>query len=440
MHTPSLRSRVTGGGVAVVALVVVLLLVSVYVTLEQALERNLEEVLDARVELTRELAGRLEPDALATALQASGVPARITTADGTVRRSAPVPRFHGSAPALTDGTEDAVTRTLLLPAGATAEVFATRAGVEATLRDFLLLASSGAVVAVVVALLLFRRAAGAALAPLDHVVAAADRTGAGTLDLRLRPDDPDTELGRLATAYDDMLDRLEEALEETRSAQQRTRRFVDDAAHQLRTPLTSVRLAVETLLVGVDGDTREALFGHLVTETARATRLLNALLTLARLDQERPPRRVGIDLVRACREELERMASLAPHLAFEVRTGAGVGLPSDAGLEAAVDPEELVEALGNLLDNARRHAASQVVVTVAVHDDTAVLRVEDDGPGLAPADAEAAFERFQTLDGLGGTGLGLPIARAIANRHGGTLTYAGRGFELRLPVAAPAPT
>ena len=94
------------------------------------------------------------------------------------------------------------------------------------------------------------------------------------------------------------------------------------------------------------------------------------------------------------------------------------------------------EVLANVLDNARRHASRRIDLVVAAADHTVEIRVVDDGPGLPDPLVERAFERFVSLDGKGGSGLGLPIARGLARAHGGDLTYEG-GFVLRLPVEAP---
>jgi signal transduction histidine kinase len=113
----------------------------------------------------------------------------------------------------------------------------------------------------------------------------------------------------------------------------------------------------------------------------------------------------------------------------------------------AGDAAQLERAVGNLLDNAARHARSRVVVTLEEVEGWAMAVVADDGPGIAPRDSDRVFERFTRLDdarsaGSGGAGLGLPIARDIAERHGGTLCLelagsGGAGFVLRLPVARP---
>ena len=309
-------------------------------------------------------------------------------------------------------------------------MYASRAGVNQTLRRLLLLELLGTAVAVGLAVVLLNHAARRALAPLQQVVATAERTATGTSGLRLRPDRPDTELGQMAVAYDRMLDALEAALERTRRSDERTQRFLADAAHQLRTPITRIRTTVEALFRTDDPEGRDRLLTTLVRETGRTRRLLTSLLQMARLDQGGAPARFPVDIVELCRVELERVEPFAPHLRFELRLCDPPTVPLD------VDGESLREAVSNLLDNARRHAAHLVTVEVGVADGTARIVVADDGAGVPQENRERVFERFASLDDKGGSGLGLPIARGVARAHGGDLVYTGQAFELTLLMCA----
>lgn len=431
MRTPSLRRRVTGSGVAVFLLLVLLLDAFVYVTLRARLEETLDDVLATRVELARDLDELFDAEEIADGLGARGVPAVVTTPDGRSFDSEAMPRFEARPP--TPPGEDRTSQlssTVELSDGGTVEVFVSRGGVDSTLRRVLVVSLVGTLLALLVAVLLFRRAARVAMAPLEHVIEAARRTAAGTAGERLEPDEPGTELGRFATAYDTMLDSLEDAVEQTRASEERTRRFLDDAAHQLRTPLTTVRASVEALLREDDPEVRDQLMASLVREVARADRLLTSLLTLARLDAGSPPIVAPVDLRGLCRDEADRCRSMAPHLEVEVVEGPR------PGPRAAVDEHAVRDVVANLLDNARRHAASRIEVAVATDGaDHAEVRVSDDGPGVPDADVERVFHRFTSLDGRGGSGLGLPIGRAIAQSHGGSLTYEAGSFVLRLPLA-----
>jgi two-component system, OmpR family, sensor kinase len=428
MHTPSLRRRVLGSGLGVFLVVILALEAFVLLSLREQLDRNLEEVLAARVQVAREVANEADVDDLPQQLRALGVTAVVTTAEGQQVDGLPaVPRFGSGPPGPASALDGPfISERVPLPDGGEIQVLATRAGVEATLRRVLLLMLAGTVVALVLGALLLRRATAVAIAPLGDIAAAADRTARGHLGERLRPDDPSTELGHLAVAYDQMLDSLEAAADRARDEEERSRRFLDDAAHQLRTPIAGIRASVETLLSTDDPVHRDRLMANLVRETSRSSRVLRDLLTMARLDTGRPPAPQPTDLVALCRDEVERTQSLAPELAVTCTTG------QPGPVQADIDPSAIREAVANLLDNARRHAES--TIEVAVREDAGgwTIDVHDDGPGVAPEARALIFERFATLDGLGGSGLGLPIARSIARAHGGDLECHDHGFRLRL--------
>lgn len=437
MRTPSLRRRVIASGVAVVGLLLLVVGTFVYLTLRGQLEDTLADVLEARVELARELGALYGPHELAAQLQARGIAATVFGPDGEVEQSEPATsRFQQGPPGpLANVLEPRVSQRVEVAEGTVVEVFATRAGVEATLRRLLILLALASGVALAVAVLLFRRAAAFSIAPLDQIVAVADRTASGQTGARLEPEDPDTELGRMAVAYDRMLDSLEDALSSTRDAEERTRRFVDDAAHQLRTPLTTIRGSAEALLQEPDPHIRDRLMANLIRETARSNRLLTSLLTLARADRWQSHDLVPSDLGELCLDEIERARSLAPELTITFEPSHevdGTWLLDDRGTR---------EILANLLDNARRHARQQIAVDTRLRptpdgSSSIELRVRDDGSGVAPGASEEVFERFAALDGQGGSGLGLPIARAIARAQGGDVSHHDGAFVVRLPARA----
>ncbi|MGA4875033.1 sensor histidine kinase [Streptomyces lydicamycinicus] len=228
------------------------------------------------------------------------------------------------------------------------------------------------------------------------------------------------EIGRLARTTNETLAALESAVE-------RQRRFVADASHELRSPIASLRTQLE---VGVAHPELLDVPGA-VEDTVRLQRLAADLLLLARLDAGERPGGARVDLAAMVREESsQRVADRVP-----VRTG------ELANAEVAGSRGQLGRVLGNLLDNAQRHAVASVRVAVVREGEWAVLRVEDDGPGVPESERERIFERFVRLDDArarddGGAGLGLAIARDVAVRHGGSLAVrTGSVFELRLPVA-----
>ncbi|MEU7258657.1 HAMP domain-containing sensor histidine kinase [Streptomyces rimosus] len=241
-------------------------------------------------------------------------------------------------------------------------------------------------------------------------------------DLSRRVPEPGSrdEIDRLARTTNETLGALQESVE-------RQRRFVADASHELRSPIASLRTQLE---VGIAHPELLDAPGA-VEDAVRLQNLAADLLLLARLDAGERPADARIDLAALVREEVSQR--VGDRIAVEV------GEP--AGVEVAGSRSQLGRVLGNLLDNAQRHARESVRVSVAREGEWAVLRVEDDGPGVPPEERERIFERFVRLDDArsrddGGAGLGLAIARDVAGRHGGTLAVrAGSVFELRLPVA-----
>lgn len=428
MRTPSLTRRVVVAGVVVLVVVLAVLDVAVYLAVRAELETNLSEVLDTRLDIARGLADDVAPAALAERLTAMGVPASLTLPDGRHIDADPaVPRFGRSGIPSTL-PEPRVERHQVVD-GLTITVYATRSGVDQALRRLLLVQVLGTLVAVGVAVLLLRRSTTVALGPLDHVVATAVRTSHGARGERLHPDRPETELGRLAVAFDQMLDELEAAVVDARASDARSQRFLADAAHQLRTPIAGIRASVESLLREDDPGVRDRLMGNVVRETGRSARLVSDLLHVARLDRgEDLPVRERLDLLALCEGEVLRARDLAPHLDVVLDPGLVTG-----EVEVLADGTAIREAVGNLLDNARRHARQWIEVGVATSADDVAVVVRDDGPGLSPAEADGAFERFVSLDGRGGSGLGLPIARGVAVAHGGDLLHSDGAFTLRLP-------
>ncbi|WP_106396257.1 sensor histidine kinase [Actinocorallia populi] len=253
-----------------------------------------------------------------------------------------------------------------------------------------------------------------------------------TTDLKRRVPVPGTggEIDELASTVNDTLHRLEEATE-------RQRRFVSDASHDLRNPITGLQTRLEMLVEEPDDfhwkpEARKAL-----QDAERLGEIVSDLLELARLDAGTPQRLERIDLADLATLECERRVGRVP-----------VDVTSVRGAEVLGNRVRLSRALGNLLANAERHAASRVEVRICTDPDRheAVVEVVDDGPGIPPAARERVFERFARLDDAreldkGGTGLGLPIARSIAEGHGGSLTLAdndpGARFVIRLPLMDP---
>ncbi|MCK8677494.1 sensor histidine kinase [Streptomyces lichenis] len=244
-------------------------------------------------------------------------------------------------------------------------------------------------------------------------------------DLSRRVPEPGThdEVARLARTTNETLAALEASVE-------RQRRFVADASHELRSPIASLRTQLE---VGAAHPALLDLPGA-VEDTVRLQGLAADLLLLARLDAGERPGQARVDLAALVRAEVaQRSGDRVP-----------VRVAAEGAAEVSGSRAQLVRVLGNLLDNAQRHAEGEVAVEVRRDGGEVLLAVADDGAGVPEAERERIFERFVRLDDArsrdeGGAGLGLAIARDVAARHGGTLRAArspsgGARFELRLPA------
>ncbi len=253
----------------------------------------------------------------------------------------------------------------------------------------------------------------AALRPVEAMRRRAAAIGATTPEKRLPVPAGRDELSRLAETLNEMLGRLQSALEHER-------RFVDDASHELRTPLALLKAELEIALRQPRSHAElEDALRSAADETDRLTRLAEDLLLVARADGGGLP--VRLERVSA-RQMLVDVAAR-----FEVRGAVVVAEGSDAELDA--DSMRLEQALGNLVDNALSHGEGQVVLSVASVGETVELHVTDDGPGFPPGFVDRAFDRFSRADearGHGGTGLGLAIVELIARAHGGTASVATR--------------
>lgn len=229
-----------------------------------------------------------------------------------------------------------------------------------------------------------------------------------------------------------LLAALRRAMATSQASERRSKEFLAYAAHQLRTPVAGVRASAEALVLTESPARREQLAANLTVEANRLGRLVRSLLRLTRLDQGDPIQPVACDVERLIRAEIERVRLLAPHL--EVRLHGPPAPVNDLLLDAAA----VAEIVSNLLDNARRHASDRIDVTLDESSSQVQISVGDDGPGLPAGGEERAFERFVSLDGHGGSGLGLSIARSLAGAHGGELVYVSRRFLLALPAVQSA--
>ena len=297
-----------------------------------------------------------------------------------------------------------------------------------------------------------------ALRPLGEIEITAAAIGRGDLARRVPDHHPGTEMGRLSRALNAMLEQIErafraQAASESRSrrSEERMRRFVADASHELRTPLTSIRGFAELHRQGAvtDPDEVSKLLGWIEDEATRMGLLVDDLLLLARLDQQRPLQQVPVDLGQVARSAVEAARAATPDREISLVVDDGSRSDDDGHLVVPGDEARLHQVVANLLDNALTYSSTETPVAVRaarVERDgrhLASLEVVDRGQGLTPEQSERVFERFYRTDAarsraLGGTGLGLSIVAAITHAHGGAVEVdsapgEGSTFRVLLP-------
>lgn len=293
--------------------------------------------------------------------------------------------------------------------------------------------------AVVVPLLILAMAAmawliiGKALRPVDAITAQVDRITTESLDQRVPAPEVDDEIGHLAATMNRMLARLQDA----RDAQ---RRFISDASHELRSPITATAATLEVARNQPEEIDWPATAEILDEENVRLAQLVDDLLLLAQLQETGPLENVQeVDLDELCLQEAQR-----PH-------PCGVRVHIESPVRVAGDPSTLTRAIRNLVDNAARHANSRVDITTSRNQDSAVIKVADDGPGIPEEDLERVFQRFSRVDSSrnralgGGAGLGLAIADRIVASHHGTIVASnapngGARFTMTIPVLSSNPS
>jgi two-component system, OmpR family, sensor kinase len=279
--------------------------------------------------------------------------------------------------------------------------------------------------------------------PVNEMTEAATAIAAGDLSRRVPEGDPRTEAGRLGAALNVMLTRIEEAFGARQRSEERLRQFVADASHELRTPVTTVRGYAELYRAGGLDDPahlREAM-RRTEQEAVRMGALVEDLLQLAQLDQGAVLRREPVDLAVVVDDTARDLRAVEPDRPVTVEVAEPV--------VALGDEDRVRQVVANLVGNARVHtpAGTPVRLRAAVEGGRAVVEVTDAGPGMDPAVAARAFERFFRADpsrsrSHGGTGLGLSIAQAVVTALGGRVTLAstpGRGTTVRVELEPAVP-
>jgi signal transduction histidine kinase len=277
-------------------------------------------------------------------------------------------------------------------------------------------------------------ATGRTLRPIDSIRTEVDQLSSRTLDRRVPVPDTDDEVARLARTMNRMLERLQDA-----SARQRE--FVSDASHELRSPVASIRAELEVTLAHPDASNWREAATSALTETGRIERIVEGLLLLARLEEGATLAASVVDVGQLVRDTAGRVGDTA------------VNVQVTDGLLVRGRNDDLTSVVRNLVDNAVRHASSTVTVTAAAGDGTVVITVDDDGPGIPPADRGRVFQRFTRLDPArshpggdsdGGVGLGLAVVDRVVRHHHGSVSVTespagGARFTVALPADHPPP-
>ena len=280
------------------------------------------------------------------------------------------------------------------------------------------------------------------LKPLSEVEVTAAAIAGGDLSARLPQSRPTTEVGKLTTSLNRMLERIEESFAVRVESESKLRRFVADASHELRTPLTAIRGFAELHRQGaVSGEEKtKELVGRIEKESIRMGSLVEDLLLLARMDQTPELAKEPVDLDTLVHEVVASARAAGPDHPITINIPSGDNF-------VLGDSIRVHQAIANLLANARTHTPSGTPITVAIKEleNETTITVADKGPGLSHADQEKIFERFYRADTSRartkgeGSGLGLSIVDAVMKAHGGSvsvLSELGQGceFTLHFPI------
>ena len=462
----SLRGRLLAASLALVSVGLIVAGLGTFFALRYVLDTNL----DSELVKTAQQLERVSTLRARTAFVPGGVWVQVLNPDGSINQTTglpagqPAPVLPATLPTPTDVNsaqpftvpslqDQPGYRILVAPYGNgtvvvgiwLAEVSSTLAGL---IRIELLLGV--AVLAATAALGSWLVRIG--LRPLEEIEATAATIAAGDLTERVALADDRTEVGRLGKTLNTMLGRIEAAFEERRSSEaalrvseERLRRFVSDASHELRTPVAAVRAYAELFRRGGDRHPEDLprMMQRIEAEAARMGVLVEDLLLLTRLDQGRPLEQAPVDLGALAGEAVEAAGTIEPD--------RPVNLSVEGSVEVLGDRDRLRQVVDNLLTNVRTHTPPGAPATVAVRQvgDRGVIEVADSGPGIDPLDGEHIFERFYRADtsrsrDRGGSGLGLSIVAAIAAAHGGKAAAANRPeggavFHIELPILQEAP-
>lgn len=271
---------------------------------------------------------------------------------------------------------------------------------------------------------------GGALRPVEAIRQEVEVIGAEDLHRRVPEPASEDEIGRLARTMNAMLVRLEDATD-------RQRRFVADASHELRSPLTGIRAQLEVDLEHPELADWQTTEREVLADAIRMQRLVDDLLAIAVVDAS------ALDAAHRAPVDLDEIV-LAEARRLDTSSALAVDTHAVSGAQVDGNADQLLRVVRNLLDNAAHHARSEVVVSLVESSTDVTLRIVDDGPGIPDADRQRVFERFAKLDDArgrdgGGAGLGLAIVYEVVVAHGGSVAVEnapGAAFTVVLPVHA----
>jgi signal transduction histidine kinase len=271
---------------------------------------------------------------------------------------------------------------------------------------------------------------GRALRPVEAIRHEVEVIGGEDLHRRVPEPTSEDEIGRLARTMNAMLARLEDATD-------RQRRFVADASHELRSPLTGIRAQLEVDLEHPELADWQTTEREVLADAIRMQRLVDDLLAIAVVDAS------ALDAAHRAPVDLDEIV-LAEARRLHTSSALAVDTHAVSGAQVDGNADQLLRVVRNLFDNAAHHARSEVVVSLVESSTDVTLRVVDDGPGIPDADRERVFERFAKLDDArdrdgGGAGLGLAIVHDVVIAHGGSVAVEnapGAAFTVVLPIHA----
>jgi two-component system OmpR family sensor kinase len=323
-------------------------------------------------------------------------------------------------------------------AGSTIVAATSLSGVSKTVSQLQLIVTIGSAAAGLLVAGGVAWVVGRGLRPIETMAAQADRITAGDLTDRVSPHHPRSEVGRLGTALNGMLARIEASVQEREASQELTRRFFADASHELRNPLASLRANAELYQQGaLSGRPQvDEAMDRIAAEARRMSGLVDDMLRLARLDQHPGQNYDPVDITGLVEECVERARVTDPRRTWQAHVAPDLMITGD---------EELLRrAIDNLLANVHAHTPGDTVATIAAtgQGSTVMIEVSDDGPGVPAGQLPRIFERFYRAGPQSrrtGSGLGLAVVTVIATAHDGTAEAAlNHPNGLRITLTLPA--